>query len=430
MFTNIEFCIFPGGPRKIMRAACACAVVCALVALCAVDVAALDEATRAATERHLLTMLGLPRRPPRRAALPPPVPRAMRLLYDARGALPAPAANTVRSFHHTPTKLDARFPHEHRFRLYFNLSAVPADEIARGAHVTFHRATGTTGVQRLLLYDVVQPGRRGNTEPILRLLDSLSLRPGDSTVTADALSAVRRWLVEPRNNHGLLVRVIEEDGAQSMNARFPHVRVRRRADEEEDEWRARQPLLLVYTEDERARTARENGETLLQRSKRATKRRGRCAGVKCRRKQSHHSDVCQRRPLYVDFEEVGWRDWIVAPLGYEAYYCQGDCPYPIPSHLNSTNHAIVQNLVNLVNPAAVPKACCVPTQLASISMLYMDETNNVVLKNYKDMSVLSCGCRWQPPLSASANLVIPRGPSVNIDVASKIVHILFVYIFV
>lgn len=33
-------------------------------------------------------------------------------------------------------------------------------------------------------------------------------------------------------------------------------------------------------------------------------------------------------------------------------------------------------------------------------------------------------------LSASADLVIPRGPSVNIDVASKIVHILFVYIFV
>lgn len=368
-----------------MRGACACAVVCALVALCAAT--GLDEATRAAAEKQLLALLGMPRRPPPRHRPPPLVPRAMRLLYDERKAFPAAAANTARSFYHIPTDLDGRFPGEHRFRLYFNISAVPSDEIAKGADITFQRALGTTGRQRLMLYDVVRPGRKGQSEPILRLIDSLPLLPGEGIITADALDATRRWLKEPKQNHGLLVRVIE-DGAGG-NAKFPHVRVRRRATEAEEEWRTFQPLLMLYTEDERARAARERGETLLTRNKRATQRRGHRGHH--RRKEAR--EICQRRPLFVDFADVGWSDWIVAPQGYDAYYCQGDCPFPLADHLNGTNHAIVQTLVNSVNPAAVPKACCVPTQLSSISMLYMDEVNNVVLKNYQDMMVVGCGCR-------------------------------------
>ncbi|NP_001138801.1 decapentaplegic precursor [Bombyx mori] len=369
-----------------MRGACACAVVCALVALCAA--AGLDEATRVAAEKQLLALLGLPKRPSRRSAPVPPIPRTMRMLYEASGAIPAAAANTARSYQHVPTELDARFPGEHRFRLFFNLSGVPSDEVARGADLKFHRATEETGPQRLLLYDVVRPGRRGKTTPILRLLDSVTLLPGEGTVTADAIDAVRRWLLETDQNHGLLVRVIEE-GQHNVDAKRPHVRVRRRATEDEEEWRSQQPLLLLYTEDARAREARENGESRLTRSKRATQRRGHRPHH--RRKEAR--EICQRRPLFVDFAEVGWSDWIVAPPGYEAYFCQGDCPFPLADHLNGTNHAIVQTLVNSVDPALVPKACCIPTQLSPISMLYMDEHNQVALKNYQDMMVMGCGCR-------------------------------------
>ncbi|CAL8315890.1 unnamed protein product [Merluccius merluccius] len=63
--------------------------------------------------------------------------------------------------------------------------------------------------------------------------------------------------------------------------------------------------------------------------------------------------------LYVDFSDVGWNEWIVAPPGYNAFYCQGECPFPLADHLNSTNHAIVQTLVNSVN-SNIPRACCVP----------------------------------------------------------------------
>ncbi|GBP82632.1 Protein decapentaplegic [Eumeta japonica] len=374
-----------------MRGACACAVVCALVAVCG----ALDADTRAAAERHLLALMGLDRRPSPRAAPRPPVPRAMRLLYEGAAAahsLPRAAANTARSFTHQPSHLDHRFPNEHRFRLYFNLTAVPQDESARGADLVLQRASSdplrSSSSQRLLLYDVVRPGRRGHSAPLLRLLDSVPLRDGEGPVTADAVGAARRWLAEPNQNHGLLVRVVE-DAPTGADVRAPHVRVRRRAGEDERAWRADQPLLLLYTEDTRAREARERGDTPIARMRRAAQRRGHRAHH--RRKEVR--ETCQRRPLFVDFADVGWSDWIVAPQGYDAFYCQGDCPFPLADHLNGTNHAIVQTLVNSVNPAAVPKACCVPTQLSSISMLYMDDVNNVVLKNYQDMAVVGCGCR-------------------------------------
>ncbi|UYV78798.1 BMP2 [Cordylochernes scorpioides] len=107
----------------------------------------------------------------------------------------------------------------------------------------------------------------------------------------------------------------------------------------------------------------------------------------------NRNKTCRRHRMYVDFNDVGWNNWIVAPPGYDAYYCLGECKYPLPDHLNTTNHAIVQTLVNSLNPTAVPRACCVPTELSSISMLYINEYEKVVLKNYHEMVVEGCGCR-------------------------------------
>lgn len=110
-------------------------------------------------------------------------------------------------------------------------------------------------------------------------------------------------------------------------------------------------------------------------------------------RRKNRREYCRRHPLYVDFADVGWNDWIVAPPGYQAYYCKGECPYPLNDNLNATNHAIVQTLINSINPSSVPKACCVPTEFSSISMLYMDENDKVTLKNYQNMVVEACGCR-------------------------------------
>ncbi|VDL80343.1 unnamed protein product [Nippostrongylus brasiliensis] len=75
---------------------------------------------------------------------------------------------------------------------------------------------------------------------------------------------------------------------------------------------------------------------------------------KKQRKQNHRnateSGICQKKALYVDFEEIGWQEWILAPKSYEAGQCVGTCPHPLPAYLNATNHAIVQSLVNSLNP--------------------------------------------------------------------------------
>ena len=86
------------------------------------------------------------------------------------------------------------------------------------------------------------------------------------------------------------------------------------------------------------------------------------------------------------------QDWIIAPEGYAAFYCLGECSFPLNAHMNATNHAIVQTLVHLMNPTMAPKPCCAPTKLSAISVLYFDDNSNVILKKYRNMVVRACGC--------------------------------------
>ncbi|XP_060937749.1 growth/differentiation factor 6-A [Limanda limanda] len=102
---------------------------------------------------------------------------------------------------------------------------------------------------------------------------------------------------------------------------------------------------------------------------------------------------CSKKGLHVNFKELGWDDWIIAPLDYEAYHCEGVCDFPLRSHLEPTNHAIIQTLMNSMDPNSTPPSCCVPTKLSPISILYIDSGNNVVYKQYEDMVVEQCGCR-------------------------------------
>uniref|UniRef100_A0A4W3HZ70 Bone morphogenetic protein 8a n=1 Tax=Callorhinchus milii TaxID=7868 RepID=A0A4W3HZ70_CALMI len=109
--------------------------------------------------------------------------------------------------------------------------------------------------------------------------------------------------------------------------------------------------------------------------------------------QTNQTQVCKRHDLYVSFRELDWQDWIIAPEGYEAFYCDGDCSFPLGSHMNASNHAIVQALVHLMKPDAVPKPCCAPTKLSATSVLYFDDKYNVILKKYRNMVAKSCGCQ-------------------------------------
>jgi len=102
---------------------------------------------------------------------------------------------------------------------------------------------------------------------------------------------------------------------------------------------------------------------------------------------------CQMGMLYVNFEDLGWKDWVIAPDGFIAYYCTGECSFPLTAAMNATNHAIVSTLVHTYYPQEFPKPSCAPLKLGSISMLYYDDGSNVTVKKYKDMVIKSCGCK-------------------------------------
>jgi len=102
---------------------------------------------------------------------------------------------------------------------------------------------------------------------------------------------------------------------------------------------------------------------------------------------------CARHQMYVDFDEIGWSGWIISPKGYNAYHCNGACPFPLGQSQKPTNHATVQSIVHALKVGKdVSTPCCVPNKLYSISLLYFDDDENVILKQYDDMVAASCGC--------------------------------------
>ncbi|XP_033873615.2 bone morphogenetic protein 2 [Acipenser ruthenus] len=347
-------------------------------------------------ELRLLNMFGLKRRPnPSKNAV---IPQYMLDLYrmhlgngeespyrpgSALSHYPdrsASRANTVRSFHHEESLEELSGKSGKTLQLFFfNLTSIPGEELITSAELRIFRnqvrdaiANSSSGYHRINIYEVIKPAS-SSKEPITRLLDTRLVQHSQSKWESfDVSPAVMRWIMHGHANHGFMVEVVHLDTEGKDSKK--HVRISRSLHDDEESWPQVRPLLVTFSHDGK-------GHVLHKREKRQGKPK-----QKKRLKAS-----CRRHPLYVDFSDVGWNDWIVAPPGYHAFYCQGECPFPLADHLNSTNHAIVQTLVNSVN-SNIPKACCVPTELSAISMLYLDEYEKVVLKNYQDMVVEGCGC--------------------------------------
>lgn len=110
-------------------------------------------------------------------------------------------------------------------------------------------------------------------------------------------------------------------------------------------------------------------------------------------KRRRRKDSCRRKPMHVDFKQLGWSNWVIAPRGYSAYLCEGLCEFPIDDYLKPTNHATVQTILNSVAPTLAPRACCSPNKFSAISILYIDK-GNIIYKKYEDMVVERCGCKW------------------------------------
>ncbi|XP_058478015.1 growth/differentiation factor 10b [Solea solea] len=115
---------------------------------------------------------------------------------------------------------------------------------------------------------------------------------------------------------------------------------------------------------------------------------------KARRRQWSEPRVCSRRYLRVDFADIGWSEWVLAPKSFDAYYCAGACGFPIPKVARPSNHATIQSIVRAVGIVpGVPEPCCVPEKMSPLTVLFLDLSRNMVLKVYPGMSVDTCACR-------------------------------------
>ncbi|KAL6114169.1 uncharacterized protein ACO6RY_05005 [Pungitius sinensis] len=101
--------------------------------------------------------------------------------------------------------------------------------------------------------------------------------------------------------------------------------------------------------------------------------------------------LCRKVDMWVDFEHIGWDEWIVHPKRYNAFRCEGECPTPLDDSFNPTNHAYMQSLLQYHHPERVSCPSCVPTRLSPLSMLYY-ENDDLALRHHEDMIVEECGC--------------------------------------
>lgn len=121
-------------------------------------------------------------------------------------------------------------------------------------------------------------------------------------------------------------------------------------------------------------------------------RRRKKRGLEC----DEEIQVCCKRQLYINFKDIGWNDWIIAPSGYHANYCEGECPSHVASIASSTLsfHSTVISHYRMrgYSPFQNLHSCCIPTRLRAMSMLYYNEEQKIIKKDIQNMVVEECGC--------------------------------------
>ncbi|NP_001315162.1 growth differentiation factor 2 precursor [Cynoglossus semilaevis] len=104
-------------------------------------------------------------------------------------------------------------------------------------------------------------------------------------------------------------------------------------------------------------------------------------------------EYCRRTSLKVNFKDIGWDSWIVAPPEYDAYECRGLCYHPLTDESTPSKHALIQTLINIRDPGKANMACCVPIKLDPITVMYQENGRLTIRYLYEEMKVAECGCR-------------------------------------
>ncbi|XP_073989821.1 inhibin beta chain-like isoform X2 [Rhodnius prolixus] len=101
---------------------------------------------------------------------------------------------------------------------------------------------------------------------------------------------------------------------------------------------------------------------------------------------------CCKQRFYVSFKKLGWDDWVIAPSGYYANYCRGDCSgHRTPdTFLNHYTHVIEE--VRKMDRLAGLQPCCAPIKFSSTSLIYYGPDMTIIKRDLPKMVVEECGC--------------------------------------
>ncbi|XP_022252446.1 bone morphogenetic protein 2-like [Limulus polyphemus] len=349
-------------------------------------------------------------------------------LADSGGASKSPnpyKVNIVRSF---PDK-DQR----HNFHFYFNITdSVPATESVVEAEFHLYRMKPKEIVRRksedmrahlleLRVYQVMPTSisnKDGDRLLDIRLISAYSV----GWEVFYVKPAVIDWMNDPQTNLGLLITV------KTISGNRPDEGIMRFA-RRHHKHANKQPILVLFNEEDKERKillntlpevrgygdheffgnsqVPSNPHTLDSRYGQSQHlESSTSSNVRVRRSTENEEQLlnvsslatnqslsCNRFEMYVDFEQIGWSDWILSPKGYRAFYCKGRCDFPFGQNEHPSNHATVQSIVNKLNLVdGVPEPSCVPNKLSAFLLLYRDDGGSVVLRRYANMVADSCGC--------------------------------------
>ncbi|XP_039496412.1 inhibin beta chain isoform X1 [Drosophila santomea] len=130
------------------------------------------------------------------------------------------------------------------------------------------------------------------------------------------------------------------------------------------------PFLVLHTESSRTRRVRRRAID--------------CGGAL--------NGQCCKESFYVSFKALGWDDWIIAPRGYFANYCRGDCTgsFRTPDTFQTFHAHFIEEyrkmgLLNGMRP------CCAPIKFSSMSLIYYGD-DGIIKRDLPKMVVDECGC--------------------------------------
>ncbi|XP_056386216.1 dorsalin-1-like [Hyla sarda] len=328
---------------------------------------------------------------------PMKLPQYMIDLYNryADDRTSMPVSNIIRSFNVEDVVLSSSRENLLQSHiLLFNVT-IPQREAVTKAELKLK----LSGLGHLSLFDVI------HLEPSENLMDPNSFLgakdvSGHESVTMDVTKAVKRWIKSKVQLNKLEI---------FLKTKSPLDACLKTKNFTIDSDRSHPPILIVFSDDQSESNMKENPMDLTQMmlyersnnlgtiSKNTTVGDGEgheaLGEGKTRSRRSVERNHCTKASLMVNFKDIGWDSIIIFPPSYDAGQCVGNCYYPLTDNLTPTKHAIVQSLMHMKKPKDVGNVCCVPTKLESVQVVYRENRQTYIKKNYEDMKVVECGCR-------------------------------------